>query len=82
MDLCLEYMGSHDVMIFAPPVPRELTAKLNHTQNKGLGAENLVIWEFSNYNKGPFKKGYRVLNPCTMVHAIHMHCTNERHSSV
>ena len=57
-DLCDSYIGSHDVFIFAPPVPANITRMLNHTQNAGLGAENVVIWEFNH------SKQWRAFNPC------------------
>lgn len=74
-DLCHTYVGSHDAFMFAPPVRRGITSKLKHTQNQALGAENLVIWEFQ-------AAGYKVINPCTMVRANHLHCSGERNYKV
>ena len=71
-DLCLTYVGSHDAFAFAPPVDKQITKMLDHTQNQGLGAENKVVWEFKN-------AGFKVLNPCTNTYAYHLHCSGERH---
>jgi hypothetical protein len=71
-DLCDHYIGSHDVFVFAPPVSHDISSMLNHTQNWGLGAENIVIWEFNHSGE------WRAFNPCDMVRANHLHCTGER----
>ena len=74
MDLCDRYIGSHDAFIYAHPIPTRITEQLDHKQNEGLGAENVVIWEL-NHN------GFRGFNPCDMVRANHLHCSGERHYS-
>jgi hypothetical protein len=71
LDLCQDYVHSHDAFVFAVPVPDQLIKKTNHMQNR-YGGENIVIWEFT-------LLGYRVMNPCKKVHAIHLHCSQERH---
>lgn len=71
-DLCLQYGGSHDSFIFAPPMLHNVMVHTQHTQNQGLGAENIVIWEIQH------EKSY-VKNPCKMIKSYHLHCTKERH---
>jgi hypothetical protein len=71
VDYCLEYTGSHDAFVFAPPVPFKFAGKLDFFQNR-KGAENIVIWEFRNMN------GYRIVNPCRSIKCFHNHCTNQR----
>lgn len=75
-DLCEAYIGSHDVFVFAPPVSPRVYRSLNHTQNQGLGAENVVIWELNNSGE------WRGMNPCDLIKSYHLHCTNERAYSV
>ena len=41
-------------------------------QNSTDGGENIVIWEF-------VEAGFRATNPCGKVHAMHLHCSPERH---
>jgi len=71
-DLCETYTLSHDAFIFAPPVPKSIVARTDHTQNQGYGAENIVIFEFKREN-------YQVINPCFTVRGYHLHCVSERH---
>ena len=70
-DLCTHYIGSHDMFIFEVPVSREITSKLDFTQDIGFGVENRVIWEFAHH-------GYATYNPCEMIHGFHYHCSQER----
>jgi hypothetical protein len=71
-DLCEQYIGSHDAFIFAPPVAESIVKQLNHTQNAGLGAENVVIWALNHSGE------WRGFNPCDLVLAYHLHCSQER----
>eukprot|EP00924_Labyrinthula_sp_SR-Ha-C_P010800 snap_masked-scaffold_35-processed-gene-1.37-mRNA-1 protein AED:1.00 eAED:1.00 QI:0/0/0/0/1/1/2/0/280 len=71
-DLCLHYIGSHDVFIFRIPFAEPaLFDKLDFNQNVGLGVENRVLWEFQH-------AGYKVINPCERIRSYHLHCSNER----
>ena len=70
-DLCKTYIHSHDSFIFAPPLPKAILEKTDHTQNQGYGAENIVIYEFK-------KHRFQVSNPCFPIHGFHLHCSNER----
>ncbi|KAH9256013.1 hypothetical protein BASA81_005789 [Batrachochytrium salamandrivorans] len=72
-DLCKSYVHSHDGFIFAVPVPQVVVANTGHVQNK-FGGENIIIWEFAG-------AGIPVWNPCNKIHAIHLHCSSERHYS-
>lgn len=70
-DLCEQYKHSHDAFVFAPPVPDRVISQTNHFQNR-YGGENIVIYEFT-------RSKFRVSNPCKKVHAIHLHCSADRH---
>lgn len=72
LDLCDTYVQSHDSFFFAPPIPKAILDRTDHTQNQGYGAENVVIYEFK-------RKQFDVTNPCLTIHGFHLHCSNERH---
>ena len=66
-----DYHGSHDAFIFAPPMPKGFSAKLDFYQNR-KGAENIVIYEFRQL------KRFQLQNPCFQIILYHVHCTHER----
>ena len=76
-DLCTTYIGSHDAFVFAPPAPDFVLKNSRHTQNH-FGAENIIVFGFI------WARGFRghLSNPCKRIHAIHLHCTPERHYAV
>lgn len=76
-DLCKTYIGSHDAMVFAPPVPSFVLKNSNHVQNV-FGGENRIVFGFMH------ALGYKghVSNPCKQITAYHMHCVQERHYQI
>ena len=71
-DFCLdqEYAGSHDAFLFhlTEPIPESALKHLNfHYPSAGM--DNLIIWVFET------KLKYCVLNPCSILEVLHLHCT-------
>mmetsp|Transcript_18293 Transcript_18293/g.29763 ORF Transcript_18293/g.29763 Transcript_18293/m.29763 type:complete len:310 (-) Transcript_18293:906-1835(-) len=63
---CLQYRGSHDTFVFAPPLSQAFVGQVDFIQNL-LGAENRLLWHLKNAS-------YRVSNPCRLFHVQHRHC--------
>ena len=84
-NLCINYVGSHDVFIFVPPIDPSIVRNFDFRQNTWYyryiillktyigfrGAENYII-EALRYG------GMTVENPCLDLRAYHAHCSNER----
>ena len=66
-----DYVGSHDVWIFVPPV-RNIAEVLLHTEfycggKWGWGCENRFMWEMGH------RAGLESVNPCLSIRAKHRH---------
>ena len=74
-DLCVKYMGSHDMHMFRldEPLPEEFLEQLEFGLTK-YGIENRIIWLFKNVLK------YCVVNPCNVLRIYHYHCSDLRPS--
>ena len=67
------YMGSHDTFVFGVTkgfTPEELKPMESVTPNL-YGMENVMIWLFTTL-------GYKVINPCPILHIHHHHCVAVR----
>eukprot|EP00112_Aurelia_sp_Birch-Aquarium-sp1_P021128 Seg5612.2 transcript_id=Seg5612.2/GoldUCD/mRNA.D3Y31 product="hypothetical protein" protein_id=Seg5612.2/GoldUCD/D3Y31 len=67
------YLGSHDTFVFGVTkgfTPEELKPMESVTPNL-YGMENVMIWLFQ-------KLGYKVTNPCPLLHIHHHHCVAVR----
>ena len=67
------YLGSHDTFVFGVTkgfTPEELQPMESVTPNL-YGMENVMIWLFK-------KLGYKVTNPCPILHVHHHHCVAVR----
>ncbi|CAF3343920.1 unnamed protein product [Rotaria socialis] len=66
-----KYMGSHDALIFQPPV----SSRIEHALPFEMGTwhiETKVIYEFG-------QRGYRVRNVCKTLRIWHLHSSQVRH---
>ena len=71
-----QYVGSHDTLVFGVTskfIPSELQIPDLVTPNLN-GMENVLIWSFQ-------KLGYKVMNPCRVLHVHHHHCVKVREHS-
>ena len=59
------YIGSHDAIVFVPPVPVELVGRCD-VEIGSWGIENRLMWEFERF-------GIRVRNPCVDIKSWHLH---------
>ena len=67
------YVESHDTFVFGVTskfMPSELRIFDSVTPNLN-GMENVLIWSFQ-------KLGYKVMNPCRLLHVHHQHCVKVR----
>ena len=67
------YVGSHDAFIFhvkefAESYLEIIIIIVTRAENNENGMENILIWMFRK------KLGYRVINPCLVLHVHHEHC--------
>ena len=71
-----KYIGSHDGFLFrllAPVSPR-LLEKIDYRPNIA-GIERVLIFNFRKYG------GFRVKNPCKILHIVHHHCSRLRNKT-
>ncbi len=66
-------IGSHDAFLFhlTEPMPEGALQDLNYPLGS-WGSENVLLWVFQR------KLRYCVLNPCSILKAYHLHCSNLR----
>ena len=71
-DLCgptSSYLGSHDSLVFRllVPVSSQLLDKIDYRLNL-YGIEQVMMFNLRTYG------GYKIKNPCKILHIIHHHC--------
>ncbi len=68
-------VGSHDAFLFhlMKPIPENALQDLEYKLGSA-GSENVLLWMFK------YRLKYCVLNPCRILKAYHLHCTNLRTS--
>lgn len=68
-----EYIGSHDAFLFRllEPVPSQLLNRIDYRPNI-VGIERVLIFNFQKYG------GFRIKNPCRILHIVHNHCSRIR----
>ena len=68
-----KYIGSHDAFVFRllAPVSSQLLEKIDYRANIA-GIEKVLIFNFRKY------EGFRIKNPCKILHIVHHHCSRKR----
>ena len=75
-DFCGEkskYIGSHDAFLFRflVPLPSQLLDKIDYRPNL-QGIEQVLMFYFTKYG------GFKIKNPCRILHIVHHHCATEK----
>jgi len=60
------FIGSHDSVVFVPPLPAEVIGKIGDVEIGSWGIENRLMWEFE-------RVGIKVRNPCLDIRSWHLH---------
>lgn len=68
-----KYIGSHDAFLFRllVPVPSQLLDMIDYRPNIA-GIEKVLMFNLRKYG------GFRIKNPCRILHIVHHHCSRKR----